>query len=480
MTYLYRHNLEETTMEELARGICELAKQRGVAFADARILHRRSESILVQDGRADKLSAATDRGIGVRVLVGRCWGFASADSLERHRAEQCLSDAIDLAKASEEFVSDPAMMAGVQPVVGEDRREAEVPPGAMSAKEKIARLLEYERAGRDLGGSSIVNSIVSYSDGQREEILANTAGTLVRTNVCRAVLSAMMVATDGKILQRGAEHRGVTGGAELLRRTSPEEIGRRAAEKALALLKARPAPAGRFTVIFHPSITGLLVHEALGHNAEADAVWAGQSLLEGRMGEVLAAPSVSIFDDSTLPGEFGSYAYDSEGTASRRRTIIENGRLVGFLHSLETAAKFNTEPTGMRRADSYESRPIVRMSNTFMGRGGVPLATMIGGVDRGIYLMDGHWGYVFVQKGQFICHAGQARMIEKGRLGDELRNVSISSMTLDTLKKIDAVGDDFEMKMPGMCGKEGQSAPTDCGGPHVRVQDVVVGGQQIE
>jgi TldD protein len=94
--------------------------------------------------------------------------------------------------------------------------------------------------------------------------------------------------------------------------------------------------------------------------------------------------------------------------------------------------------------------------------------------------MDGHWGYVFVQKGQFICHAGQARIIEKGKLGEPLRDVSISSMTLDTLKKIDAVGNDFEMKMPGMCGKEGQSAPTDCGGPHVRVADVVVGGHTLE
>ena len=468
-------------MEELAQQICDLAKRRGAAFADVRIMHRRSESVLVQDGRADKLSAYTDRGIGVRVLVGRCWGFASADSLLKHRAVRCLSDALSLAKASQDFVSDPAMIAPVaRSARGEDRRTAEIPSAAMPVHEKIARLLEYERAGRAAGGSAIVNSIVSYSDGEREEVLANTAGALVKTSVGRAVLTCVMVASDGKLLQRGMEHRGIVGGAELLRRTSAEELGARATQKALALLKARPAPAGRFTVVFHPSITGLLVHEALGHNAEADAVWAGQSLLEGRLGEMLAAPNVSIYDDSTLPGEFGSYAYDSEGTPSRRRAIIENGRLVGFLHSLETAAKFGAEPTGSARADSYESRPIVRMSNTFMARGTVPFEDMIRGIDRGIYLMDGHWGYVFVQKGQFICHAGQARMIEKGELGEPLRDVSVSSMTFDTLKNIDAIGDDFEMKMPGMCGKEGQAAPTDAGGPHVRVADVVVGGQHGE
>ena len=467
-------------MEDLARYLCDLAKRRGAAFADVRALHRRAESVLVQDGRADKLAASTDRGVGVRVLVGRCWGFASTDSLERRRGEQCVDDALALARASEDFVSDPAMIADAAPVVAEDHRRPEIPTGAMPVKEKMARLLEYEHSGRAAGGDAVVNSIVSYSEGVRDEVLANTADTLIRTASARAAVTCLFVASDGTIRQRGMEHRGILGGAEILRRTDPEEFSVAACRKALALLKARGAPAGRFAVIFHPSITGLLVHEALGHNAEADAVWAGQSILEGRLGEELAAPAVSIYDDSTVPGAFGSYAYDSEGTPSRRRPIIEKGRLVGFLHSLETAAKFKAAPTGSARAESYDCRPIVRMSNTFMERGTVPLEEMLRGVERGIYLMDGHWGYVFVQKGQFICHAGQARMIERGRLGDMLRDVSISSMTLDTLRKIDAVGDDFEMKMPGMCGKEGQSAPTDCGGPHVRVGDVVVGGHAQE
>ncbi|MCX5683853.1 MAG: hypothetical protein NT049_09230 [Planctomycetota bacterium] len=153
------------TMEELAQHICDLAKRRGAAFADVRIMHRRSESVLVQDGRADKLSTFSDRGIGVRVLVGRCWGFASADSLLKRRAERCLSDALALAKASQEFVSDPAMIAGAQGSRAEDRRTAEIPSAAMPVHEKIARLLEYEKAGRTTGASAIVNSIVSYSDG---------------------------------------------------------------------------------------------------------------------------------------------------------------------------------------------------------------------------------------------------------------------------------------------------------------------------
>jgi TldD protein len=471
-------------MENLAKHLCDLAKRRGAAFADVRAVRRAGESVLVQDGRADKLAASTDRGVGVRVLVGTCWGFASADSLQPRRGEDCVNDALALAKASEAFVTDPAMIAEPAAVEADDRTDPEIPPGAMPVAEKIARLLEYERRGRAAadGNGQIANSIVRYAEAWQEGVLANTAGTLVRSAGSRAVVTALFVATDGKILQRGTEHRGIVGGAELLRQTEPDAFSGRAARKALAALKAKPAPAGRFTVIFHPSITGLLVHEALGHNAEADAVWAGQSILEGRLGDRLAPESISIYDDSTLPGMFGSFAFDSEGTPAARRPIIENGHLVAFLHSLETAAKFEARPTGSARAQSYDCRPIVRMSNTFMAPGpngvGVPLDEMLRGVDRGVYLEDGHWGYVFVQKGQFICHAGQAHMIENGALGEPLRDVSISSLTLDVLANIDAVGNDFEMKMPGMCGKGGQSAPIDCGGPHVRVADVVVGGQQ--
>ncbi|MBL7140900.1 MAG: TldD/PmbA family protein, partial [Planctomycetes bacterium] len=98
-------------MDDLARHLCDVATRRGVDFADVRVALHHGESILVQDGRADKLAASSDRGLGVRVLVGRAWGFASADSLDRRRAEQCVDDAIALAKASEALVTDPAQMA---------------------------------------------------------------------------------------------------------------------------------------------------------------------------------------------------------------------------------------------------------------------------------------------------------------------------------------------------------------------------------
>jgi TldD protein len=464
---------------DIVQRICEEARRRGATFADSRAVDAVASTILVQDTQASKLFSATSFGLCVRVLVDHCWGFASADSVSWPHALECLDEAVGLARSSSRFVEERVEITTPRPFVDAVRSVGRLMPDDLPAAEKVRRVLAFETAGRQAAGKGIVNSICSYSDAYQVETLANTLGTQIRSETCRAVLGAQMVVAgaDGQI-QRAAEYEAIVGGPELLLDTPAEELSIKASNKALALLKARKCPAGNFTVVFHPSITGLLVHEALGHNAEADAVWSGQSLLEGRLGEQLAASAVTIIDDPTLPGAYGSYKYDSEGTPAVRRVIIDHGRLVGFLHSLETAGRFGVAPNGAARADGYESKPIVRMSNTFMECGAVPFADMIADIDRGIYLEDGHWGYVFVQKGQFICYAGQAHLIEHGRISEPLRDVSISSMTLDTLTNIDAVGDDFEMDMPGMCGKEGQRAPTDAGGPHVRVRDIVVGGHE--
>lgn len=466
----------DASTESILQQVCDAATKRGAAFADARAVESVSSSILVQDGRADKAFSSERYGLCVRVLVDHCWGFASADTVSRHHAEQCLEEAIGLARASSKFVEERVEITTPEPYVDSVRSTGRMMPDDMPAAEKVRRVLALEEAGRLAAEGKLVNAIVSYADGYQIETLANSLGTRIRTETGRSVVGSQMVVADGDQLQRAVEYAAVVGGPELLEETSPEDLSVKAVRKALALLEAKKCPAGRFTVVFHPSITGLLVHEALGHNAEADAVWTGQSLLEGKLGETLAAEGVTIVDDPTVPGAYGSYRYDSEGTPASRREIIRDGRLAGFLHSLETAGKFGVAPNGSARADGYGSRPIVRMSNTFMERGTVPFQEMIRGIDRGVYLEDGHWGYVFVQKGQFICYAGRAHMIENGQIGEPLRDVSISSMTLDTLRNIDAVGDDFEMKMPGNCGKDGQSAPTDAGGPHVRVRDVVVGG----
>jgi TldD protein len=301
---------------------------------------------------------------------------------------------------------------------------------------------------------------------------------MTTSHYVRTMVSAGMTAQDGDVRQRGYEHKGRLCGAELLDEVTAESLSLKAADRAVDLLSARRAPAGKFPVIFHPSIAGLFVHEALGHNAEADLVLAGESILEGKLGQKIASDVVNVVDDGTVPDSWGSYAYDSEGVPAQRREIITNGALVGYMHSLQTAAKLGVPPNGSARAEDHHHRPVVRMSNTFIVPGELTLDEMMKGMDAGILLAGGHWGYVMCEKGQYTCHAGEGWMIRHGEKAEHIRDVSIAAMTLDTLMNIEAVSKDFEMEMPGNCGKSGQSMPVNGGGPYVRVKEVVVGGQE--
>jgi len=374
-------------------------------------------------------------------------------------------------------VGDLGVLADAPPVEDVVPASFERDPRSVSLADKMKLLSQYEQAALGAGDGKLVNTQVYYGDGVQRVVLCNTRGTLVETASVRTSIGVSLTAQDGALRQRAGERKARQCGYELIEGLTPDELSVKAARRAVALLEARRAPAGKFTVVFHPSITGLLTHEALGHNAEADLVLGGQSILEGKLGTQIAADCITIIDDATVPGSWGSYPYDSEGTPAQRRVLIENGVLKGYLHSLETAAKMGVAPNGSARAQGFGNRPVVRMSNTFIQPGTLSFEQLLADIDDGVYLKAGQWGYVFCERGQYTCSAGEGYRIRKGQLAEHLRNVCISGMTLETLLSADAVSDEFEMDMSGMCGKSGQGMHVNAGGPHVRVRDVVVGGQ---
>lgn len=463
-------------MKDLLKQICDAAKKRGASFADVRIVESENTGIVRQDGRADKLDQGASRGLGVRVLKNSAWGFASASNFDTDSAMSSLDAAVSMAEASAARTEQTGV-ASVQPVESQVRAEVKLDPRSVAVETKMAALQGFEQIAMKIAGDKLANSIISYADRVQREIICNTFGTYVDNETVRTRLYAVVIARDGNMLQRGTAVIGSPVGFELVESVNPEDFSIKAANLAVSLLSAAPPPAGKFPVIFHPSITGLLTHEAIGHNAEADAVMSNTSIIAGKMGQKIASELVTIIDDATVPGAWGSYAFDSEGTPSQRRVLIENGVLKNYMQSLETAYRMGMAPNGSARAQDYSCRPIIRMSNTFIQPGASTFDEMVKGIDLGVYLKGGQYGHVHCERGQYTCHAGEAYMIRNGELAEHLRDVSVAGLTLDTLRDIDMVTSDFEMKMPGMCGKDGQGMYVDNGGPHVRVKELVVGGR---
>lgn len=268
------------------------------------------------------------------------------------------------------------------------------------------------------------------------------------------------------------------GGFEKFLEKDLDSTAKETANKASALLKAKQATGGRFTVVADPEHIGVFVHEALGHAAEADFVISGESVLTGKLGQKVGSEVATVYDDPSVPDGFGSFKYDSEGTLAKKRTIIEKGVLREYILNREAAAKLNLAPNGGARAQGYHFRPIPRMSNTYIAPGDYSFDELIEDIRNGIYVKGTRGGQVNIAIGSFQFLAQEAFLIEKGRVTKPLLDVSLSGLTLETLQNIDAVGKDFSVAGIGFCGKNEQSnLPVGNGGSSTRIRNVVVGGQ---
>ncbi len=464
-------------MRQLVAETLDYARRLGAQFADMRVVEGAGTSVSVQDGIADRVGTSFAAGAGVRVLVSSAWGFAPTNNATPAELRRCVEDAVSMARAAAPCVSDPAMVADVAPVQDTVHTDFRLDPREVPLADRVSAIFELERLARE-SDPRIVNTIANYGDVAGSKLVANTAGTSLETHVVRCGVNIHVTAQEGGIRQTASRNRSNAMGYELMRELDPHEFALKPAHKAVELLAAKRAPAGKFDVIIDPIICGLLVHEAFGHNCEADAVWSGESILRGKLATPVAADTVNIYDDPTLSGLNGSFRYDDEGTPAQRHALVEGGALRGYLHSLETAARLELPATGSARAQGHSYPPIVRMSNTYVAPGECSFADMLADTAHGLYLAGGNWGYVLTARGQFTCNVENAYAIEHGKLGQHYRNVCISGLTLETLCNVTAVGNDLKFELGGTCGKDGQSAPVDSGGPHLRIRDVVVGGQE--
>jgi TldD protein len=223
-------------------------------------------------------------------------------------------------------------------------------------------------------------------------------------------------------------------------------------------------------------MTGLLAHEAFGHACEADAVLAGASVLEGKVGQKVASDDISLIDDPTIEDTFGYFSLDWEGVKAKKHVLIEKGVLKGFMHNLETSSRMGMAPNGSSRSQAYNSPPIIRMSNTYIGGGKIKKDEVIGETKHGLLIQGSQYGYVEPSKGQFMFKCDEAYEITKGEVGQRYRDASLSGLIMEVLHNVEAVGRDFILTDPGYCGKGGQSARTTDGGPHIRVANMVIGG----
>ena len=436
-----------------------------VDYIDIRAGSGDNTSILMKDGNVQEINTGKSLGIRIRVLNNGAWGFAYTTDISK--IDEITQTAIKLSNSLKGDVE----LSESEIINDKTSVDVRIPFDDVSIEEKKEIMKE---ANDSASIDEVSSTTVSYADSQVNELFLNSDGSNIQVKTSRVRMALNAAATDGEIIQFGHGSLGGVKGFEVISDTDIEEFGRKIGEKAVRLLDAKPAPSGKFPVIADPELTGVLIHEALGHAVEGDLILQNDSILKDKLGTKIASDIVNIFDDASLKDGFGYYPYDVEGIKTKPNQLVKDGTLISLLNSRETASKLDMKSSGNARS-VIADKPIVRMSNTYLQPGDMTFEELIEDIPDGIYLKGSRGGQVDTGKGIFQFNAAEGFKIENGELTTPLRDVSLSGNILETLKNVDAIGNDFKLSV-GFCGKDGQTAPVGDGGPHTRILNALVGG----
>jgi TldD protein len=449
----------------------QAALRTGGDFAEVFAEDRRGSSARLDDGRLQSFNSGRDKGAGIRVVSGETTGYAHTADL----SEEGLRAAAEAAAGAARGGGGGTRTVDLNRVQGPDVNHVGVLPETVEKDKKAELLLRADVAARS-EGDAIKQVIAVYADNRRRILVANSDGVLAEDDQVRTRFMVQAVAGADTGMQTGYESTGFTMGFELFDQLDVEEFARTAARRALTKLRARPAPSGALPVVINRGGGGVMFHEACGHGLEADAIMKAASVYAGRVGELVASPLVTLVDDGTMGPEWGSFSVDDEGKPAGRNVLIQDGVLTDYMWDNLRARKADRPSSGNGRRESYRHTPMVRMTNTFLVNGTEDPDEIVRQTPYGVYVASLGGGQVDTATGDFVFGMTEAYLIEDGQITDPLRDANLIGNGPESLRNIDAVGNDFAFGPPGMCGKDGQSVPVGDGNPTLRVASLTVGG----
>jgi TldD protein len=455
---------------ELLEGLLKRTLSAGGDYADVFAEWKKPTYIQLEEGRIEKTVSGIEQGVGIRLVFGGRTAFAFSNDLS---SQTLLEVAGTLSRAA----------AGGNEVGEMDLRrlnpaahfEIKLPPESVPMKRKVDLARAADGAARG-AGAGIRQVKVIYRDSVQRVQVATSEGVMAEDERVHTVCIVQVVVSEEGVIQTGYETAGGFAGFELFEDNSVEEMARKAAGRALMMLRAGRAPGGRMPVVISSEAGGTMIHEAIGHGLEADLAGQGLSWYSGKMGQQVASRLVSVLDDGTLKGKRGSFRFDDEGTASQRTVLVRDGMLEGYLYDKLSALKEGVSPTGNGRRESYRHRPIPRMTNTFVAPGGSSPEEVLRSTPGGLFVRKMGGGQVNTVTGDFVFDVQEGYLIDNGTLGRPVRGATLTGNGPEVLRSIDMVASDLGFAI-GTCGKDSQGVPVSDAMPTLRIPEMVIGGE---
>ncbi|MFZ8808552.1 MAG: TldD/PmbA family protein [Pyrobaculum sp.] len=456
-------------MEELLVKALDYSLSLGASYVEVRWQRDSGSAAGLRNGQFEFAASYSSQGVAVRAVAGGGLGFAATPSMKLEDVFGAVERAVKLAKAAGRVRKSPVALSEE----GLAKLSYSLPDIALDPVE-LAKTLD-EHAAKDL----TVRRFYVYMWTTEKRILTSD-GADVYSKVPRVYVFGMFIKHEPSLgsLQRDLFLGGTS--ADYLR-GAEKTVEEESRKVSMLLEKARSIPPGRYDVVFAPEMTGILVHESIGHPFELDRIYgregaeAGESYLRpGNLRVKIGSDLVNITDYPALPGAYGFYLVDEEGVVARPKQLVRGGWATEFITNRQYAAVLGVHSNAGARASAFDREPIPRMSNTYLEPGDWRPEEIIRDTKRGIYVASyTEWNINDTRySGRYGIFEGY--LIENGELKQPIKGF-IEVDTPELWGNVDAVGRDFQL-IVGMCGKGNppQGIPVTMGGPTFRSRNLRV------
>jgi TldD protein len=468
MDLISRFDIDDSTVRRLVADAIGGADD-GELFLE----YSEGEALVFDNGRLKTASFNTDQGFGLRAVAGEATGFAHASEMSGAALRRA-ADAVSTVKAGYSGTL-AAAPSGTNVKLYDDVNPIASP--GFAEKASLLQEIDGWLRARDPRVRQVTAALTA--SWQQVEIL-RADGHLVRDIRPLVRMNVSVVVGEGDRQESGSYGMGGRKGfGEFVAEQSWKHAAEEALRQALVNLEAVPAPAGTFDIVLSSGWPGVMLHEAVGHGLEGDFNRKKTSAFSGLLGSQVAAKGVTVVDDGTIAERRGSLTIDDEGTPSARNVLIEDGKLVGYMQDRQNARLMGMRATGNGRREGYAHQPMPRMTNTFMTGGTMEPAEIIASVKKGIYAVSFGGGQVDITSGKFVFGCTEAYMIEDGKVTRPIKGAMLIGNGPDAMHRVSMIGNDMKLDSGiGMCGKAGQGVPVGVGQPHLRMDQMTVGGTQ--
>lgn len=442
-------------------------------FSDIYLEESKSLTIRWEEGRPEEISHLESSGAGFRVLQGEETYYGNLDG------SSPIAGSSDWLRRLEVLEQELAgRLPGKKPLAVSASRSHQNGVKISFDERPLDQKINWLKKAYASASLSPEVRQISMGYGEKFKVVAyvNSMGEAFLESRPYLTFSVTVTSSKSGILQTAHEAMGGLVGLELYEGGGAERLAILVAKRALRKLESPPAPVGEFPVVISSQAGGTLIHEAVGHALEADAVLEGTSpAFRGKVGQVVGPEFLTVMDDPTRPGLRGSFAFDDEGVPSETTVLIDHGVLKTYLYDRRAAAKDGRSSNGHGRRESYAHRPIPRMSNTLVMPGTEDPQKIVSSLQKGLLVTRMGGGQVNTANGDFVFEVEEGFWVESGRIRHMVRGANLLGNGPEILKNIESIGSDMGYAI-GTCGKEGQGVPVADGLPTMKISKVLIGG----